>query len=679
MNTEMANMNHMLTDPTGSGLLAHALGVQTGPCAFLAVVPAMAAGETRIEVVHCTRQYIIPATQPNSATDPLQGRMILFMGEITNNQLPIIFMEPPTGLHAYFAFQQTPVPDMAFVETFYSTHGVQDLIPSCTVAANLVDRPVRYLTFIPLPFVPAFIDGLFPREGLNRATEIIQFLPAADRAQFEYLSDFLRATCHRNTGANAESKMLVPLANPGRDALFIQWCVLQIMMYFPAISGSAQGLGPPPPPMGPGGIDFNALGASLSSGLSTGIAAALMTAQQLAAPLQSAKAKEDWSPLLQEQVLKLMGLPADHDFITTAPPVWQEIVAEGKTMAAVERVLKSKFRVDADNPDAPDITPFMSRRTAQDILDGRFAPQELALDGTIQGIMPLAFPPRSGAEQNDAAQDDDDEDRATYISTEAVQARRIKAAAKAKAPKNYADMMDALRAASMAWTVLFGSACPWIQSLNVLRSALSSQKEQLKESMTPGNVAGLMWSVSMATHSYILAPYDAYGVAPQPRFELMISAARGCMFQTPINIPAGFSSQEPMPPRQMHNQQLDLSFGEAPHQGPPVAVHTNPNVNPVIKALCDKLRQADPYVTMMGLLRNSPVSPGQLVLVEGNCLDFHAFGMCRRGASCNFRHDATARPTPERVQNFMDLVKPIAEGYPGRKPAKRARGGGAGG
>jgi hypothetical protein len=355
------------------------------------------------------------------------------------------------------------------------------------------------------------------------------------------------------------------------------------------------------------------------------------------------------------------------------------MVRDGKNMAAVERVLKSKFRVDADNPDAPDITPYISRRTARDILDGRFAPQELTLDGTIHGIMPLAFVTRSGAEQNDAAQDDDDKDRATYISTEAVQARRIKAAAKAKAPRNYADMMDALRAASMAWTVLFGPACLWILSLNVLRSALASQKEQLKEAMTPGNVASLMWSLSMATHSYILAPYDAYGEAPKPRFELLISAARGCLSQAPINIPAGFSSHELVAIRPNYVPQQDMSFGEAPHRGPPVAAHINPNVNPVIKALCDKLRQADPYITMMGLLRNSPVSPGQLVLVEGDCLDFHAFGMCRRGASCNFRHDLTARPTPERVQNFMDLVKLITDGYPGRKPAKRARGGGGGG
>jgi hypothetical protein len=240
-------------------------------------------------------------------------------------------------------------------------------------------------------------------------------------------------------------------------------------------------------------------------------------------------------------------------------------------------------------------------------------------------------------------------------------------------------MMDALRAASMAWTVLFRAACPWIQSMNVLRSALSSQKEQLKETMTSNNVAGLMRSVNMATHSYILAPYDSQGRAPSPRLKILIAAARGCMFQTPINIPAGFMAYEPVPVRPMMGPVPDMSFGEAARRGPAVAVHTNPNVNPVIKAMCNKLRQADPYVTMMGLMRNSGVSMAQLVLVERSCLDFHLFGMCRRGSSCNFWHDAKGRPSPEKVQNFMDLVKPIAQGYPGLKPAKRAQGGGAGG
>jgi hypothetical protein len=120
--------------------------------------------------------------------------------------------------------------------------------------------------------------------------------------------------------------------------------------------------------------------------------------------------------------------------------------------------------------------------------------------------MPLAFVPRSGAEQYEALQDDEDEDRATYVSTEAVQARRLKASTKARAPKNYLNMMDALRAASMVWTVLFKIACPFVKQLNALRSALMAHKEQLKETTTPSNVAGMVWAISMAAHSYIHMP-----------------------------------------------------------------------------------------------------------------------------------------------------------------------------
>jgi hypothetical protein len=108
------------------------------------------------------------------------------------------------------------------------------------------------------------------------------------------------------------------------------------------------------------------------------------------------------------------------------------------------------------------------------------------------------------------------------------------------------------------------------------------------------------------------------------------------------------------------------------------AAYHNQNINAVIKAMCNKLRQRDPNVTMAGLLQNSPVKLGQVVLVDGNCIDFHAFGVCQRGASCKFHHDATARPCPDQVAQFMDLVKPLAKGFAWRRPAKRARAGGGG-
>jgi hypothetical protein len=134
----------------------------------------------------------------------------------------------------------------------------------------------------------------------------------------------------------------------------------------------------------------------------------------------------------------------------------------------------------------------------------------------------------------------------------------------------------------------------------------------------------------------------------------------------PPPIAGGYSSYDP----------ADMLFGEPQGNRAQGPVSTNPNVNAVIKAMCDRLRQINPNVTMMGLLRGSNVKLLDVVLVEGNCVNFHSFGICRRGYGCKFQHDATARPTPDRVAKFMELVKPIAENFPPGRNLKSPRGGG---
>jgi hypothetical protein len=154
--------------------------------------------------------------------------MVLFMGEIKNGQLPMFMLEPVTGLPNSFLSQPTAVPNDAFVENFYSTHTHQEWIPSRTAALNMENHNMSYLAFLPMPFVPAFIGGLSPREALVRTKEIMMLLPVADQAKFNYLLEYLQAACHKSAGANAGSKMLLPLANPGRDPNLVQWCVQQM-------------------------------------------------------------------------------------------------------------------------------------------------------------------------------------------------------------------------------------------------------------------------------------------------------------------------------------------------------------------------------------------------------------------------------------------------------------------
>lgn len=84
---DMNNMQTLLAPQDGLTLVANALGVEHGPCAFLAITPSMFPGNPTVEVIHCIRQYSLPVLTPNASADPLQHRTILFSGEMANGQL----------------------------------------------------------------------------------------------------------------------------------------------------------------------------------------------------------------------------------------------------------------------------------------------------------------------------------------------------------------------------------------------------------------------------------------------------------------------------------------------------------------------------------------------------------------------------------------------------------------
>jgi hypothetical protein len=190
-----------------------------------------------MEITHAIRQYNIPASQPNAITDPLQGRMLLFIGEMAHGQLPIIACEPVTGLPNYFLMQATGVPNDDIIDSFYQTHPTDELVPAQSTGANSSQQQTRSLTFIPLPWIPACIEDLPPKEALDRAREIIGIMLAASRNQFDFVLHYLKAACQKSTGIVGTCKMLVPVTRPGRSPYFQHWCLQQLRTYYPTACG----------------------------------------------------------------------------------------------------------------------------------------------------------------------------------------------------------------------------------------------------------------------------------------------------------------------------------------------------------------------------------------------------------------------------------------------------------
>jgi hypothetical protein len=111
-------------EPTGTSMVfPHAMGVTTGPCAFLTVLPVTPGSLLVVWVIHCMRYYIRLATDGSAATNDPLNRTFVFMGNCFPPQLPTVKMEPLTGIINYGQPMATPFPNDGSLETFYQGHG----------------------------------------------------------------------------------------------------------------------------------------------------------------------------------------------------------------------------------------------------------------------------------------------------------------------------------------------------------------------------------------------------------------------------------------------------------------------------------------------------------------------------------------------------------------------------
>jgi hypothetical protein len=168
--TDIGHMTQLYGDqePTGTSMVfAHAMGVTTGPCAFLTVLPATPGNLPVVSVIHCVRQYIRPAADGTAATNnPLNNRTFAFMGDCFPPQLPTIMMDPSTGIIDYGQPTAMPVPNDVSLGTYYQGHGDKELAPQRTTTTQ---QAIRQVIYLPAAWLPSFIEDLPLKTAWERA------------------------------------------------------------------------------------------------------------------------------------------------------------------------------------------------------------------------------------------------------------------------------------------------------------------------------------------------------------------------------------------------------------------------------------------------------------------------------------------------------------------------------
>jgi hypothetical protein len=224
--TDIGHMTQLYGDqePTGTSMVfTHAMGVTTGPCASLTVLPLTPGNLPVAWRLFCVRNMSAWATDGAAATnDPLNNHTFVFMGDFFPHQLPTIKKEPLAGIIDYGQPTGPPVPNDAPLETFYQGHGDEELAPRRTTTTQ---QAIRQVIYLPAAWLPSFIEDIPPKIAWERATTLQNLMAAEDQATFQPLVDWTKTACLRTSGTAVQggSQLSVPWEDVKTSQRFVSW------------------------------------------------------------------------------------------------------------------------------------------------------------------------------------------------------------------------------------------------------------------------------------------------------------------------------------------------------------------------------------------------------------------------------------------------------------------------
>jgi hypothetical protein len=456
--TDATHMAQLYRDqePTGTSMVfAHAMGVTTGPCVFLTILRATPGNSTVVSVIHCVRQYIRPATDGAAATnDPLNNRTFVFMGDCFPPQLPMIKMEPSTGIIDYGQPLAMPVPNDGSMGTFYQAHENEELLPQRTPTTQ---QDIRQVIYLPVAWIPAFIDDLPPKVAWERARILQGLMAAGDQAAFQPLVNWTKAACLKKVAAaQSGSQVAIPWREVRTSQRFIGWATSQLANFYPGIYYAA---GAPPAPGGNpfAGFSAEALAQAIQQGMARGMAGMAQGMAALA-PVQHAPAAGSWTPLQQAAILKACGLPQGSAWNhPDRPQLWEEYEAESRTADGIGSALRAALAPDYSDPAQDDVFPYISYQVAKDIKRCHFGgDQALTAETCDRGLLPIALQPRSMGDQMIADADEEEYEEVSFKTSSDVRSKRQRQRKYQKAPGNYHGLVACLRAQVKVTELHFG-------------------------------------------------------------------------------------------------------------------------------------------------------------------------------------------------------------------------------
>lgn len=624
--------------------IANSIPNSEGMNAFLGVT-TNGLHEVRVSVVHGLATYnsgLGRASQFDNGT-------YAFWGEVVDDQLPPV-LRLPTGdaqaLYDLFNPEPCKIPNAQVVTTHFDAAAGTVPYPLLPVPsdANSTVGSFSKLQHLPDAWVPYFLGDMTPLQALDMAEKLVTTLETADeRDEAGIIVQWCRAALVRNGNhANTRRKSQLNVAwlwpSVTQDRGFSRWRRRRLEPFrMPQPSSNHPQLP----------------------------TAALIEALSNRGTNASTKEAKAYSAL-EHQIIRLAAGLSEADYQMRAPPIYSELITEGRTTTSVQRVLEA--RTAPGEHDFDPIPIYISSEMAKDVKDLAFGyGGDLSYETCHRGLSPFAVIAVSMEQQSKRKRQQELARRATTVSVSDIQALETEPG---QCPHGYSGLMEVLRRYASLLVILVGQyATHYIEIRQVIQTL--RRMTAVYESMPPQDVAQILWAIFIDARRY----FNHKGPSlPTSSLSVMTVWLQTCSINQTVNCPTarllGFNHtpQARLPPYAPTPTQISGSvisdLSSIPPTGFPPGSVPFPNDAPVPE-LISAMRPFHtdfPSVDMSSLMSHTNTSYGSVSIgTPGTCLDHVYFGECRN-AACSYKH-SPVRATPSRVGKVITALKTATDKY----------------
>jgi hypothetical protein len=555
----------------------------------------------------------------------LQGRIVGFLGEVIGDQLPTMVVMPETNGHTMVdcvELDDYDVPPVAAIEAAFTGNAPPAVIE---VPVGATRSALPRMMFISKAWAVYFLDRKTPYQAFKAMEALMATLPIqAQRDKALPLMEWAKAVCIREGGGVDErraSQSEVPWETPDLvDRRLILWATRQLAPYRA------------PVPVVP---------AAVMQGFQMG------AVPPYVAP--AAVGTKNYTAMEHDKIRGACTLSAA-DYDVYVPPIFAEILTEGRTVERVQAVLQVRLKPD-QNADHP-VYIHVSRDMAQDVKELRFGyGGDKDYASCHRGISPFAVVPVSAEAASMHRRAQDRLSRVSHLTS--ADAREMETSP-GLCPTTYDALLRVLLCYITFLKLLCGGYCAHYLEVVAIRRTLSRKVNEYS-SMTPAEVAGILWAIFCDARNFFSEPAVGDELPESMLLSTRVWLETECLKipnSAPIGRLLGFAREGPtlsQPAGQSAGGGMraeSLFGGGGTTQSPTAAASVkgppwvNPSPNAAILLALKPAITKDPKVKIVDLMNagQNRIRYRELrVGISGTCLDLAFMGICK-SHGCTYSH-----------------------------------------